>query len=139
MALFRAIFVFMSKFIIQVNGSVYGNSAGYHACRFARAALESGHQVIRVFFYQDGVTHSNSLLAPASDEFNQYDQWCQLAEQYSIELVNCVSAALRRGMLSAQEASENQQAHWNVTAPFTMGGLGELVTGIEQADRLICF
>ncbi|MBB1382404.1 sulfurtransferase TusD, partial [Shewanella sp. SR41-2] len=28
---------------------------------------------------------------------------------------------------------------WNSSDAFTMGGLGELVVGIEQADRLISF
>ncbi|MCL1038002.1 sulfurtransferase complex subunit TusD [Shewanella corallii] len=129
----------MSKFIIQVNGSVYGDNAGVHALKFTQSALAAGHEVVRVFFYQEGVSHSNTLLSPASDEFNLHQAWCDLANQHSIELVNCVSAALRRGILSEQDAKEQQAEHWNTSAPFINGGLGELVTGIEQADRLICF
>jgi len=66
-------------------------------------------------------------------------QWKILAAKYQVPLVNCVSAALRRGIIAKQEAQENGLSHWNVGQPFIMGGLGELVTGVESADRLICF
>ncbi|MGL5360213.1 MAG: sulfurtransferase complex subunit TusD [Shewanella sp.] len=129
----------MSKFIIQVSGPAYGTSASVSALRFTQAALSGGHQVVCVFFYQDGVYNTTDLALPASDEFDVVQQWKQLAEQYHIPLVNCVSAALRRGIISAQEAQEHALHHWNVGSAFTMGGLGELVTGIETADRTICF
>ncbi|AQS36251.1 sulfur relay protein TusD/DsrE [Shewanella psychrophila] len=129
----------MSKFIIQVNGAAYSSSASYNAYQFSRAALESGHEIVRVFFYQDGVFNTSSLNSPASDEFDLTRAWIELSEKYRLELVNCVSAALRRGIISETEAKENQASHWNMHAPFTMGGLGELVTGLESADRLVSF
>lgn len=129
----------MSKFIIQVNGAAYSSSASYNAYQFSRAALESGHEIIRVFFYQDGVFNTSGLNSPASDEFDLTRSWIELSEQYRLELVSCVSAALRRGIISETEARENQVSHWNMQAPFTMAGLGELVTGLESADRLVSF
>lgn len=129
----------MSKFIIQVNGPAYGTSASANALRFTQAALAAGHQIICVFFYQDGVYNSTDLSLPASDEQDVITHWKQLATLHQVPLVNCVSAALRRGMVSEQDASENSLSHWNVGKSFIMGGLGELVTGIESADRLIRF
>ncbi|MDR8523799.1 sulfurtransferase complex subunit TusD [Shewanella fidelis] len=129
----------MSKFIIQVNSSPYGNGASFNAYQFAKAALASGHTIDKVFFYQDGVLNTNHLNSPASDEFDLKQAWIELHQQYNIALVNCVSAALRRGVLSEIEAGENQVQHWNMQPPFTMGGLGELVSGIEKSDKLICF
>ncbi|GGB58282.1 sulfurtransferase complex subunit TusD [Shewanella inventionis] len=129
----------MSKFIIQVNGSVYGTSASFRALSFCQHALANGHDIITVFFYQDGVTNSNALTCPASDEIDMHAKWQAFAQQYNITLTNCVSAALRRGVLSQQEAVENGKKHWNSDETFTMGGLGELVVGIEKADRLISF
>jgi tRNA 2-thiouridine synthesizing protein D len=129
----------MSKFIIQVNGSVYGSTASFRALSFCQSALANGHQVINVFFYQDGVTNSNALTCPASDEIDMHSKWQTWSLQHAIPLTNCVSAALRRGVLSAQDAIENGKPQWNSSETFTMGGLGELVVGIEQADRLICF
>ncbi|MBV7315676.1 sulfurtransferase complex subunit TusD [Shewanella sp. NIFS-20-20] len=129
----------MSKLIIQVNGKVYGNVAGYHAYRFTEAAIEQGHEIVCVFFYQDGVSHSNNLLAPATDEFNLHQAWIGLADKHQIALINCVSAGLRRGVLSQTEANELGYQHFNCADPFVMGGLGELVTGIERADRWVNF
>ncbi|WP_028768997.1 MULTISPECIES: sulfurtransferase complex subunit TusD [Shewanella] len=129
----------MSKFIIQVNSAPYGNGASFNAYQFAKAALASGHTIDKVFFYQDGVLNTNHLNSPASDEFDLKQAWIELHQQYNIALVNCVSAALRRGVLSEVEAGENQVQHWNMQPPFTMGGLGELVSGIEKSDKLICF
>ena len=129
----------MSKFIIQVNGSAYGSLSSYHALRFTQAAIATGHQIVRVFFYQDGVLNTGSLNCPASDELDIHQAWKTLADQHQIDLVNCVSAALRRGIISQTDANENSKSHWNVEPPFSMGGLGELVTGIEEADRLVSF
>ena len=129
----------MSKFIIQVNGPAYGTSASINALCFTQAALASGHQVICVFFYQDGVYNSTDLSLPAYDENDVISDWKQLAQSNQVPLVNCVSAALRRGIVGEQDAHDNGLSHWNVGKSFIMGGLGELVTGIESADRLISF
>ncbi|MEZ9823030.1 sulfurtransferase complex subunit TusD [Shewanella sp. 10N.286.45.A1] len=129
----------MSKFIIQINSPAYGSASSYNAYRFAEAALQNGHLIDKVFFYQDGVLNTNSLNSPASDEFDLQSAWLSLSHQYQFPLVNCVSAALRRGVLSRSEAKENNTEHWNMEPPFIMGGLGELVTGIESADRLVSF
>ncbi|HDS1203973.1 MULTISPECIES: sulfurtransferase complex subunit TusD [Shewanella] len=129
----------MSKLIIMVNGSIYGPAAGFHALKYTRAALQAGHEVHCVFFYQDGVSQSNALCAPASDELDLTAAWQQLAKEWQLNLVNCVSAALRRGVLSAQDAKDNAKASANLAAGFTMGGLGELVTGLEKSDRLVSF
>ncbi|QIR14687.1 sulfurtransferase complex subunit TusD [Shewanella aestuarii] len=129
----------MSKFIVQVNGPAYGSTASYRAIQFCHAAIAAGHQIIRVFFYQDGVLNSNTLNCPASDEHDIHKMWQDLSNKHQIQLTNCVSAALRRGVLSPQDATENGKPQWNSSAEFTMGGLGELVIGIEKADRFISF
>lgn len=129
----------MSQFTVQVNGPAYGSSASFRALKFCQAAIASGHQIITVFFYQAGVSNSSALLSPASDEINLNALWAEFGNTYQVPLVNCVSAALRRGLLSEQDAQENAKQQWNVAAPFIMGGLGELAIGIEKADRLISF
>lgn len=129
----------MNKFIVQVNGPAYGSTASIRALKFCQAATSAGHQVIKVFFYQDGVQNSNSLHCPASDEINLHQLWVEFSHSQQVPLINCVSAALRRGVLSEQDAEENNKTQWNSDSTFTMGGLGELVSGIEHADRLVCF
>ena len=132
-------FIVMNKFIIQVNGTVYGSTASFRALRFTESVLSLGHQVSSIFFYQDGVTNSSALICPASDEHDLHRAWEKLAKEHNLKLVNCVSAALRRGVLSEQDAQENNKTSANASTHFVMGGLGELVTGIEESDRLICF
>lgn len=129
----------MSKLIIQVNGAVYGSTSSYRALRYTEAALKAGHKITRVFFYQDGVSNTSLLVCPASDEFNLVEAWSELARKNQVELVNCVSAALRRGVLSKQDSVENGLEQWNLHSEFTMAGLGELVTGIESSDKLVSF
>lgn len=129
----------MSKFLIQVNAAPYGNSSSYNAYQFVKALTLTEHEIIKVFFYQDGVQTGNTLLSPASDEFDLLTAWRELSQRHNISLINCVSASLRRGVLSKVEAKEEQYSHWNMDSVFTMGGLGELISGIEQADRTITF
>jgi tRNA 2-thiouridine synthesizing protein D len=129
----------MSQFIIQVNAGAYGSTGSFRALKFCQSALAQGHSIVSVFFYQDGVYNSSALLSPASDEFDIHAAWLALSAQHQIKLTNCVSAALRRGILSSQDAHENAKPQWSASPSFTMGGLGELVTGIEQAERLVCF
>jgi tRNA 2-thiouridine synthesizing protein D len=129
----------MNKFIVQVNGPAYGSTASFRALKFCQAAVFAGHQIVKVFFYQDGVYNSNALNCPASDEVNLQQMWLTFSQDNHTPVINCVSAALRRGVLSEQDALENAKAHWNSNDVFVMGGLGELVSGIEHADRLVCF
>jgi tRNA 2-thiouridine synthesizing protein D len=129
----------MSQFLIQVNGGAYGSTGSFRALKFCQSALAQGHTIVGVFFYQDGVYNSNALLTPASDEFDIHAAWQALSEAHQITLTNCVSAAWRRGILSPQDALDNAKPQWNAATSFTMGGLGELVAGIEQAERLVCF
>ena len=126
------------KFAIALFSAAHAPSSR-RALLFAQAALAGGHEIVRLFFYQDGVYNSTDFNLPASDEYDVVKGWKQLAAEHQVSLVNCVSAALRRGIVSQQEAQENGLSHWNVERSFIMGGLGELVTGIESADRLICF
>ena len=55
------------KFGIVVNEGPYTHQASDSAYRFAVAALEKGHRVLRVFFYYDGVNNGNKLSEPQAD------------------------------------------------------------------------
>jgi len=58
------------KFGIMVNEGPYTHQATDTAYMFAKAALEKGHEVPRVFFYHDGVNNSSSLTDPPQDDRN---------------------------------------------------------------------
>ena len=95
---------------------------------FVVAALAKGHEIYRVFFYNDGVFNSNKLSEPQSDDRNLVALWSTLAAENDVDLVVCVAAALRRGVKDEilQEG-------------FRISGLGQLVEAGIQADRLVVF
>ena len=113
---------------ILINEGPYTHQATESAYLFARAAIEKGHQVSRVFFYHDGVNNSTRLTEPPQDDRHIVNRWTKLAQDHSIDLVVCVAAALRRGIKE------------EVLAPgFRISGLGQLVEAGIEADRLVTF
>lgn len=127
------------KFAIQVNEGPYQHQASDSAYFFAKAALEKGHEIFRVFFYHDGVNNSTRLAAPPQDDRNVVNRWAALAEQYDLDMVVCVAAAQRRGIVDEGEARRNGKDATNIHPRFRISGLGQLVEAGIQADRLVVF
>ncbi|MDO6545436.1 sulfurtransferase complex subunit TusD [Photobacterium sanguinicancri] len=127
------------NYVLVVDGPAYGSQAARSAYQFALALLEAGHQLSRIFFYQDGVYNGSVLTAPASDEFDLVSAWQALAKQHNIELQTCVAAALRRGIVGEQEATLNALPSQNLAEGFEQAGLGGLAESLLTADRVIQF
>lgn len=121
-----------------VNGGVYGSQAAYSAYRFACAAV-SEHTISQVFFYQDGVTQANDLSEPLADEFNPPQAWSELAQRYGIELVVCISAAERRGILGPEQQTDLAKSANNLHSCFNIQGLGAMLDASLSADRTVTF
>ena len=116
------------KFAIQVNEGPYQHQASDTAYLFTKAALEKGHEVMRVFFYHDGVNNGTRLTTPPQDDRHVVNRWVELAARHNLDLVVCVAAALRRGIKD------------EVLAPgFRISGLGQLVDGGIKSDRTVTF
>lgn len=126
-------------YAIVVNGPAYGSQAARSAYQFSKAVIEQGHTLVRVFFYQDGVQNGSALTAPASDEFDLVAAWQQLAKTHGVELQTCVAAALRRGIVSEQEAQQNNLPANNLAEHFQQAGLGGLAEVLLTTDRVIQF
>jgi len=104
------------KFGLMINEGPYNHQASDTAYQFAKAVLEKGHQIHRVFFYNDGVNNATKLTEPPQDDRHIVNRWSKLAEEHGLDLVVCVAAGLRRGLVDA------------VLAPgFRISGLGPLV------------
>jgi len=116
------------KFGILINEGPFTHQASDTAYMFAKAALEKGHEINRVFFYHDGVNNANKLSAPQSDDRNLIKLWSDLAGEHKLDLVVCVAAALRRGIMD-EILPEN----------FRISGLGQLVEAGIEGDRLMVF
>lgn len=127
------------KFAIQVNASPYHSNAGYCAYRFITEALAQGHEIYRVFFYHDGIYHAFKYATPPDDELQFTAQWSQLAKHHQIDLVVCISAAQRRGLLCSDEAERQGKRDNDLADGFRISGLGQLVEATLEADRFIVF
>ena len=127
------------KFAIQVNSSPTLSTSGYAAYQFIAALLAEGHEVVRVFFYHDGIYHALKYATPPDDELQITRLWSQLALQYGIDLVVCISAAQRRGLLYADEAKRQGKQDDDLAEGFRISGLGQLAEATLLADRFIVF
>jgi tRNA 2-thiouridine synthesizing protein D len=127
------------KFGIQVNEGPYTHQASDTAYQFTKAALENGHEVMRVFFYHDGVNNGTRLTTPPQDDRNVVNRWVDLAEKHDLDLVVCVAAAQRRGLVDEDEAKRNSKDADNIAPRFRISGLGQLIEAGIQCDRLVVF
>jgi tRNA 2-thiouridine synthesizing protein D len=127
------------KFTIMVSEGPYTHQASDSAYQFTKAALGKGHEIFRVFFYHDGVNNGTRLTTPPQDDRHIQKRWSELAEQHNLDLVVCVAAAQRRGMCDEDEAKRNGKDANNIAPGFRISGLGQLVEGAIQSDRLVTF
>jgi len=127
------------KFSILVNEGPYTHQAADTAYQFTRAALEKGHEIFRVFFYHDGVHNGTRLTVPPQDERNIVKRWSELAEKYALDMVVCIAAAQRRGVMDANEAKRHGLGADNIAPGFRISGLGQLIEAGVQAERLVTF
>lgn len=101
-------------------------SAAKDALAFARAAIDAGHSVGRVFFYKEAVAIGNRF---AEDRRGLRAAWLDFGSRNRVELVLCVSAAERRGVVAEHTLAEG----------FLLAGLGVLVETMAESDRLVSF
>lgn len=127
------------KYAIQINASPNDSNSGYTAYQFIKAALDKGHEVFRVFFYQEGVYHAFKYSIVPDDELQMTKKWTELAKEFSVDLVVCISAAQRRGLLFDDEAKRQGKLDQDLAEGFRISGLGQLMEASLLADRFIEF
>jgi tRNA 2-thiouridine synthesizing protein D len=129
----------MMKFNILITGGLYNSQAAYAGLQFCRAALDAGHAIEQVFFYQDGVSIANRFSTPLADEFDGHHQWIELAQRHSFPVMVCVSAAERRGILNSATAIEGDLESSDLSTVFHVAGLGALHEASLNSNRTITF
>ncbi|PID46990.1 MAG: sulfurtransferase complex subunit TusD [Proteobacteria bacterium] len=127
------------KYTLMINEGPYQHQSADSALQFARAALKKGHEIYRVFFYHDGVNNGTRLSVPPRDDRQIQQEWSDLAKQYDLDLVICIAAAQRRGLVDADEAMRHGLDADNLMEGFRISGLGQLIEGGIQADRTLVF
>lgn len=116
------------KFGILILEGPYQHEASDSAYQFSKAAVERGHEILRVFFYQDGVLNSTKLMEPQADDRHVQKMWSEFAAETETEFIVCVAAAKRRGI--------NDDV---IAEGFKIGGLGMLTELAIEADRVVTF
>ena len=117
----------MKQFAILLAVSPDSGTLPIRAIQTIEAALSKGHAVF-CFLYQDGVHFAHSLRDVPQDEIDPSDELALLASNPNCEVVTCITAAERRGVLS-NHLSEN----------IRVGGLGEWTDKLTTADRVVQF
>lgn len=129
--------VTLMKFVILLCDAPEAPSSR-RALRFAQAVLASGHELTKVFSYQEGVRNASTAAVYPQDEANIVADWQSFIQQNQLEALVCIAAALRRGVLDDAEAQRHNQAPV-LAAGWALSGLGQFHEAIQEADRLVCF
>jgi len=127
------------KLGVVITEGPYTHQASDTAYHFVKAALDRGHEIFRVFFYNDGVNNGTRLTVPPQDDRNIQKNWTELADQHGLDLVVCIAAAQRRGILDENEAKRQGKDADNIAPGFRISGLGQLIEAGIVADRLVIF
>lgn len=127
------------NYSLFITGSPTQTRACHSALSFAEAAIESGHTIAGVFFYEEAVTLANQLAMPPRDECNIRQEWQDFAQQHTLTLHVCIAAAIRRGILDASQADRHEQAHHNLADGFALEGLGSFVAMTLESDKMVRF
>ncbi len=127
------------KYTVMINEGPYQHQSSDTALQFVRAALEKGHEIFRVFFYHDGVNNGTRLSVPPADDRLLQKEWSELGIEHGLDLVLCIAAAQRRGLMDASEAKRQGLSADNIIEGFRISGLGQLIEGGIESDRTIVF
>jgi tRNA 2-thiouridine synthesizing protein D len=126
-------------FTLVITGAPYSSQAPQTALGFARAAVEAGHRIDRIFLYGDGVHLASALCSPPSDETHWPKIWAQFLQENRIPGIACIASALRRGLVNDAEQKRYELPAANLLAPFEIAGLGEWVEGRMRSTRTLYF
>ena len=127
------------KFTIMVNEGPYQHQSADSALQFARAVLAQGHEIFRVFFYHDGVNNGTRLSVPPADDRLIQKEWSELSKEHDLDLVICIAAAQRRGIMDKDESKRQGFDADNMIEGFRISGLGQLIEGGIESDRTVVF
>ncbi|QPG06916.1 sulfurtransferase complex subunit TusD [Salinimonas marina] len=106
------------------------------AQQFSQQLCMQGHSLNNVFFYGEGIHHANALSRVPSDEHAVYQHWCEVQRTTNCELLVCITAAVKRGVVSAEEAEDNM---YNLRPPFAQAGLGEFFSALHECQKVVQF
>ena len=106
---------------------------------FSGHCSRSAAAFAQIFFLDAGTLASSANSVSAQGEQSAVTDWAELAGQHDIDLVICITSALKHGMLDQAEADRHERSSATISRAFTVSGLGQLVDACASSDRLITF
>lgn len=110
-----------------------------HAATFAHSLIARGHTIHRVFFLDAGARCGSVSAVFPQDEDNPLDSFVSLDRDHNVDLVLCVTSALRQGQLDEREASRHERGGATIHPAFNISGLGQLIDASAHSDRVVTF
>jgi tRNA 2-thiouridine synthesizing protein D len=126
------------KYTLTIHGAPYASQSAQHGIAFAEALLSQAHTIERIFFFHEGVLQALSTPVAPQGEEDLLQKWQALSAQ-GVELAVCIASGIKRGVLSEEERARYEKTSNSLAEPFTLVGLGQLISAINEADRYIEF
>jgi tRNA 2-thiouridine synthesizing protein D len=127
------------NYCLHITSAPFNEQGSSTALLFARALMERGHTITRIFFSGNGVQNGNALCVAPQDEINLPEAWQAIAESHKCEMILCVSSALKAGIINDTEAKRYDKSCGNILPAFELSGLGQLVEACLTNDRIVRF
>jgi len=103
------------------------------AINIANSIVAQDHELLGVFFYQEGVLNASEYLCIPNDEYQATRKWIMFTQSTTVPLHLCSTAAEKHGLIEETE----QEDFEHVSPAFQVSGLGQLVELSSQADKVI--
>ncbi len=129
----------MAVYSLLVTHSPFEIAKTISAQAFASELIAQGQTLKHIFFYGEGTHHANALVQLPSDEYQWHQHWLRIQTQAECSLLVCVTAAVKRGLLSDTEAQEAGVEMATISSSFDQAGLGEFFTQLHECDQLVQF
>lgn len=126
------------KLALIITGAPQNSQAASSAWHTASAALEAGHEVLRVFLHGEGVRLAGPCPTTHDPASSWHHRWSELVRTHGIPATACVGSASRRGLVDEREAAR-QGLTPNLMDGWSLGGLGDWVEAEYEADRILHF
>lgn len=120
----------MTRFGLLITSGGYNSQTLNSVLNFVTAAVNDGHTIDHIFFYQDAVYSIAADIDLPSDEPNLSELLAQLCLQHNIALLFCITAAEKRGVISAERPA--------ITG-YVAAGLAEFAMRQANIDKLVQF
>ena len=127
------------KYTLIIQSSPSEHQGSDTGLRFARSLLKQNHEIVRLFFYSTGVYSANDAAVAPQDEQNLTSDWQALIQEFNLDAVVCIAAAVRRGVITHRESQRYGKTHNTLSDSTELSGLGQLISASIESDRVLTF